>query len=93
VIFYEPEGPRQPGSTPPTSVFQLADRFQKQIAEQRFPKLGVEAPGSLTISGGLATYPWDGGTAEELVQRADSLACRGKQEGKNVIRFGPPPEG
>lgn len=89
VIFYEPTGPRTPGSTPPTSVAQLADRFQKQICDQRFPKLGIDAPGVLTISGGLASFPWDGTTADELVRRADELACESKREGKNAIRVGP----
>lgn len=94
VIFYEPTGPRTPGSLPPTSVAQLAERFQKQICDQRFPKLGIDAPGGLTVSGGLATFPWDGATAEALVNRADELAREGKRLGKNVFRMGPggPPQ-
>jgi diguanylate cyclase (GGDEF)-like protein len=89
VIFHEPEGPRVPDSKHPTSVFQIAKRFQRQIQEQRFPKLGLNAPGSLTISGGLATFPWDGATAQELIDRADQLALESKRQGKNVITIGP----
>lgn len=89
VIFHEPQGPREPGSTPPESVFQISARFQKQITEQRFPKLGDDAPGELTISGGLATYPWDGRTASELLERADQLSLRSKKLGKNAITLGP----
>lgn len=89
VIFSEPEGPRVPGSRPPESVFQIARRFQEQIGKHRFPKLGLNAPGPLAISGGLATFPWDGSTPEELTRRADEFLIRSKAQGKNAIVFGP----
>lgn len=89
VVFYEPDGPRDPGSMHPSSVFEIAARFQQRVVDQCFPKLGHEAPGTLTISGGLATFPWDGRTAGELVARADELAYHSKQQGKNVITLGP----
>lgn len=89
VIFYEPEGPRQPDSHHPTSVFDIAERFQLLLREARFSKLGDDAPGHLTISGGLATFPWDGTSAESLLERADQLALEGKRLGKNVIAIGP----
>lgn len=89
VIFHEPAGPRAPDSKPPTSVFEITKRFQRQICEHHFPKLLEEAPGTLTISGGLATYPWDGRTAEELLERADQLSLESKRQGKNAITLGP----
>lgn len=89
VIFYEPAGPRDAGSRPPESIFAIAQRFQRQIREHRFPKLGAEAPGSLSISGGLATFPWDGRTPEELLECADALAIQSKRAGKNAITIGP----
>ncbi len=89
VIFHDPEGPRTATSRPPSDVFQIAGRFQQAVRDARFPKLGAEAPGSLTISGGLATFPWDGHSPEALLARADELAMQSKREGKNAIRFGP----
>jgi diguanylate cyclase (GGDEF)-like protein len=89
VIFHEPTGPRQPGSRHPSSIGQLAKRFQDAIAARKFPKLGREAPGTLTISGGLATYPWDGRTATDLLARADELALQSKRAGKDAITIGP----
>ena len=89
VVFHDPEGPRSAGSTPPKSVSDIALRFQREVAGKRFPKLGLEAPGTLTVSGGLSTYPWDGRTPDELLAAADERAMRSKREGKNVIRFGP----
>lgn len=89
VVFYEPQGPRELDSRHPTSVFDIAERFRSLVGEARFRKLGDDAPGKLTISGGLATFPWDGRTPEELVERADLLALEGKRQGKNVIAIGP----
>ncbi|MEC9373091.1 MAG: diguanylate cyclase, partial [Planctomycetota bacterium] len=73
VIFDEPEGPRTPNSRHPISISEIAARFQKQVCEHRFPKLGEEAQATLTISGGIATFPWDGHDAASLLERADQL--------------------
>ena len=59
------------------------------MREAKFPKLTAEAPAVLRISGGLATYPWDGLNAQDLVRKADDRALEGKRQGKNVIMFGP----
>ncbi|MFT5423330.1 MAG: diguanylate cyclase (GGDEF)-like protein [Phycisphaerales bacterium] len=88
VIFYEPDGPRTPGGARPMSVYTIARRFQKQICAARFPKLGGELEGTLTVSGGLATFPWDGTTPESLLVRADELALESKRAGKNAITLG-----
>jgi len=93
VIFYEPKGPRDLGSSPPESIYDLATRFQRQICDHRFPKLGDEASGTLTVSGGLASYPWDGSDGEALLALADELAMKSKRLGKNVITLGRGAEG
>ena len=92
VIFYDPSGPRDPASHHPRSIFKIARRFQKQIADHHFPKLAERAKGSLTISGGLATFPWDAHDVEELIERADHLALVSKKHGKNVLTIGNSPE-
>ena len=89
VIFADSEGPRKPGSNPPETVEEIATRFQDQLCQMKFPKLGLDAPGTLSISGGLATYPWDGQKPETLLRRADQLALQSKRKGKNVITMGP----
>lgn len=89
VIFWDAEGPRQPNSQHPQSVLGTAQRFQRAICEHRFPKLLHQAPGTLTISGGLAGFPWDGRTTQELLELADSRALQSKRDGKNAIKFGP----
>jgi diguanylate cyclase (GGDEF)-like protein len=89
VIFSDMKQPRKPGSNPPETVEQIADRFQSQVCRMKFPKLGLDAPGTLSISGGLATYPWDGGDADSLLRHADQLALQSKRTGKNLITLGP----
>ncbi len=81
--------PRENHSRHPHSITQLALRFQRQVCEHRFPKLGPEAHGTLTISGGMATFPWEAHDAEALLATADRLALTSKKQGKNVITFGP----
>lgn len=89
VIFWDAEGPRQPDSEHPNTVRKAADRFQRAICAHKFPKLLEEAPGTLTISAGLAGFPWDGRDPEDLLARADEMAMHSKQQGKNVVTYGP----
>ncbi|MCC7146423.1 MAG: diguanylate cyclase [Phycisphaeraceae bacterium] len=89
VIFWDPQGPRRPHSQHPQDVLKAADRFRQAIRAQKFPKLAQEAPGTLTISGGLASYPWDGRNAVELLERADAMALQSKRQGKNALTLGP----
>lgn len=89
VIFYEPSGPRAPGSQPPRTIFDIATRFQLAICEHRFPKLAEDAHATLSISGGLATFPWDGHDLHTLMEHADRLLIQSKREGKNAICLGP----
>lgn len=89
VIFWDKGEPRHLGSQHPNNVIGIAKRFQKAICDHQFPELGKDAVGRLTVSGGLAGFPWDGRTPAELVARADAMAMRSKQQGKNAICFGP----
>ena len=89
VIFWDAGDKRQPDSQHPDTVRQAARRFQQAICSHRFPKLGDQAPATLTISGGLASFPWDGRTPDELLERADGMAIQSKRQGKNAITFGP----
>ncbi len=89
VIFHDPQGQRERGSSHPDDIQKIARRFQQQICRHCFPKLSAEAPGTLTISGGLATYPWDGMDVASLLEQADRNALLSKRAGKNAITFGP----
>lgn len=85
VILWDAEQPRVPGSQHPTTPLELADRFCKLIGGHNFKCLGPDAPGPVTISGGLACFPWDGKTREELMRAADDALLAAKRIGKNRI--------
>jgi GGDEF domain-containing protein len=99
VVFWEKEGPRQPrdpnnpASVPaaapsrvPPSVQAMCDRFRRLISSPDFQLLGVTGKGTLTISGGLAVYPWNATTPEALIEAADhALMFEAKKIGKNTI--------
>ncbi len=89
VIFWDATGPRSANSRHPQDVLAAARRFQKALCTHRFPGLMQEASETLTISGGLASYPWDGRSAAELLERADQMALASKRQGKNALTFGP----
>ncbi|HEV7299188.1 MAG TPA: GGDEF domain-containing protein [Tepidisphaeraceae bacterium] len=97
VVFWEKEGPRTPlpsgvaGSggmpgRPPQTPLQVFQRFRALLNRQEFNGLGAKGQGVLTISGGLAVYPYDAQTAEELYDAADKALMFGsKKAGKNTI--------
>jgi two-component system cell cycle response regulator len=94
VVFPQKEGPRQPrdpslAGTPsrvPQSVRAVCDRFRRLISSPDFGVLGATGQGTLTISGGLAVFPFDASTPEALIQKADeSLVFGAKKGGKNTI--------
>ncbi|MBG80641.1 MAG: hypothetical protein CMJ39_08045 [Phycisphaerae bacterium] len=89
VVFADLEAPRTTGSLHPDSVEHIARRFQSQIAQMRFPRLGLQAPGTLSISGGLASFPWDASDSKALVNIADQRALESKRRGKNFLTIGP----
>jgi PleD family two-component response regulator len=69
----------------PEMVLFLSNRFRRIMQTSEFTSLGPDARGVLTISGGLASYPWDGKTVEELLAKADDALLQAKRSGKNRI--------
>jgi len=69
----------------PREPLFMAERFRKEISASRLKMLGPEGQGRLTISGGLASFPEDGKTAEALLKRADEALLEAKRQGKNQI--------
>lgn len=61
----------------------VTDRIRQQLAAAVLPTVSL----GVTISGGVACFPEDGGDAEELVSAADSALYRAKQSGNKVTVF------
>lgn len=91
VIFADSRGARAGGA--PAGAFEsietIATRFRERVSALKLPQLGLDAPGTVSISAGVATYPWDGHDAHSLLQHADQLSLQSKRCGKNTITFGP----
>ena len=76
---------QKPQRSHPEMVYFMSNRFRRKMHTADFPCLGTEARGVLTISGGLASCPWDGATVEDLLSRADEALLSAKRSGKNRI--------
>jgi GGDEF domain-containing protein len=93
VVFWDKDGPRQPRepkpgsvSRPPQEPLQIFERFKKLISSEEFPLLGQTGKGLLTVSAGLAVFPWDASNTDALIEEADRRLMHGaKRNGKDAI--------
>jgi diguanylate cyclase (GGDEF)-like protein len=69
----------------PTEAIFVANRFRKELGKAELHSLGPEGRGVLTISGGLASFPRDGSTMQQLFRQADTALLDAKRSGKNRI--------
>ncbi len=76
----------------PQEAILIAQRFISELEKtpalagsQNKTGLGPEGIGTLTISGGLASYPRDGKSVQELMEQADKALLEAKRNGKNRI--------
>ena len=79
------ENRRQTLAEHPKEAIFIAKRFRKELEKAELHLLGPEGKGVLTISGGLASFPRDGPTIQELFQQADKALLEAKRSGKNRI--------
>jgi diguanylate cyclase (GGDEF)-like protein len=62
----------------------ISERIRKKIEDAQLNWYGNIV--SATVSGGIATYPEDGKTVEDIIGKADKvLYCECKQKGKNRV--------
>ena len=85
VVFGDDGSQRQPDSQHPRTVFAMAQRFRKAVAEHPWNTEGGPIAGRLSISGGLATFPWDAQSLNDLMAVADAELMKAKSMGKNAI--------
>ncbi len=85
VVFWDAEDRRVSGSSHPGDPLIVLDRFTSALAEQEIESIKPAGARRLTISGGLATYPWDASTPDGLLRLADEALLQAKRAGKNRI--------
>jgi PleD family two-component response regulator len=79
---------RRSAADHPKEAIFIAKRLVKELENTELSALGGLGPagkGVLTISGGLASFPRDGQTIQELFQQADKALLDAKKSGKNRI--------
>ena len=72
----------------PRQAISIAKRLVRELEQTELSAsgdLGPAGKGVLTISGGLASFPRDGGTIQELFEQADKALLEAKRSGKNRI--------
>lgn len=67
-------------NTDKETTLSIAERMRKSVAD-----LTLEGPGQISTSAGIACFPADAGTLEELFEKADAALYRAKQNGRNRI--------
>ena len=75
----------KPTAEHPTQVLRFAERLRRQTQTLPLTSADGQALSRITISGGIATYPWDAGSAEELLRQADNALYLAKRSGRNQV--------
>jgi diguanylate cyclase (GGDEF)-like protein len=68
-------------------AYRFLERVRARIEEERFENEENLPGGSLTISGGVASYPTDAETVEDLLEAADRSLYLAKAEGRNRVHL------
>lgn len=63
----------------------LAERLRMSLSFQSFTPNGAQSDGNLTISLGIATFPEDAKSLEDIVKVADHALYRAKENGRNRV--------
>lgn len=66
-------------------AFALAERIRHKVETTKFYKQEIQPKGTLTMSIGIATFPEDAITGEDLVITADKALYQAKNTGRNKV--------
>lgn len=67
------------------NVVKLCESLRKRIKDFKFPNEENQPNGNLTVSFGVATYPEDARTSDELVKKADFALYKAKETGRDRV--------
>jgi diguanylate cyclase (GGDEF)-like protein/putative nucleotidyltransferase with HDIG domain len=71
--------------TTPEQAFEIAERIRAAVAESAYEVETSSEPIRATVSIGVAGFPRDGVTANELIHQADLAVYRAKLQGRNRV--------
>jgi diguanylate cyclase (GGDEF)-like protein len=69
------------------SPFPFLERLRRRVEEAVFPGEDKLPTGKLTLSGGIACFPDDAESVEDLVREADRALYVSKERGRNTITW------
>ncbi len=76
--------------TDKAGALAVAEKLRSRIEAHVFPHQEKQPLGNLTISGGVANYPYDAASGSDLIRCADKALYEGKHAGRNrVLPFEP----
>ncbi len=84
VILPETAPRPQPGARNP---FPFLERLRRRVADAQFEGQEKLPDGRITLSGGVACFPDDAETLEDLVREADRALYVSKARGRNTITY------
>lgn len=67
------------------ATIRVAEYLRRTIEKHPFPAREFQPMGMVSVSGGVAAYPQDGGTVDELIAIADERLYAAKDRGRNRI--------
>jgi diguanylate cyclase (GGDEF)-like protein len=68
-------------------AYTMAEQLRQRIAEADLPFASKQPLGVLSISGGIATFPTNSDSTEEVIKLADQALYRAKKAGRNQIQI------
>lgn len=65
--------------------FLAGDRLRERIEKSKFPGMEKQPKGKVTVSMGIASFPEDAQTREEVLDKADKALYYSKEHGRNKV--------
>ena len=72
-------------NTDKIGAFLAGDRLRDRISKSKFPGMEKQPQKSITVSMGIASFPEDASTREEILDRADKALYYSKENGRNKV--------
>ena len=82
VILWDGRGRDSDWQGHPLQAYFFAERLRRAMMRHHFGAIGRAG---VTLSGGLATFPWNALSRKELFERADEALYRAKRDGRNRV--------